>query len=84
MGDAESVFGPVISRYTRTQALEDGQLVDLTPWAKVYFKIPVAVTAAVWGELERACRELEHRQGRALKPAHAPAGKRQPDHVAGS
>ena len=43
----------LISTYTRAQALEDGVLVDLTPWAKESgFKYPLAVTAAVWGYLE--------------------------------
>lgn len=40
---------PVIFSYTRKQAIEDGVLVDLTPFAKeTGFKIPVACTAAVW------------------------------------
>ena len=40
---------PVIFRYTRAQAIDDGVLVDLTEWAKeTGFKIPVACTAAVW------------------------------------
>ena len=43
---------PVVFRYTREQAIEDGVLVDLTEWAKeTGFKIPVACTAAVWHEL---------------------------------
>lgn len=47
----ESVFGPVIYRYTRAQAIEDGVLVDLTPWAReTGFTIPVACTAAVWNQ----------------------------------
>ena len=40
---------PVIFKYTRAQAIEDGVLVDLTEWAKeTGFRIPVACTAAVW------------------------------------
>ncbi|MBN2561155.1 MAG: hypothetical protein JXQ75_09515 [Phycisphaerae bacterium] len=40
---------PVIFSYTRTQAIEDGVLVDLTEWAKeTGFRIPVACTSAVW------------------------------------
>jgi hypothetical protein len=40
---------PVIHRYTREQAIEDGTLVDLTEWAReTGFKLPVACTAAVW------------------------------------
>ena len=42
---------PVIFRYTRAQAIEDGVLVDLTEWSKeAGFKIPVACTAAVWND----------------------------------
>ena len=41
----------VIFSYTRKQAIEDGVLIDLTPWAKeTGFKIPVACTATVWHE----------------------------------
>ncbi len=40
---------PVIFAYTRAQAIADGVLVDLTPWAKeTGFRIPVACTATVW------------------------------------
>ena len=43
----------LISTYTRAQALADGVLVDITPWAReAGFTIPVAVTAAVWAILE--------------------------------
>jgi hypothetical protein len=48
----------VISVYTRTQAIEDGTLVDLTTWASSGpdgmlngFTIPVAVTASVWADI---------------------------------
>jgi len=42
---------PVIYRYTRRQAIEDGVLVDLTEWSKeTGFSIPVACTAAVWNQ----------------------------------
>ncbi len=42
---------PVIHRYTRAQAIEDGTLVDLTEWAReTGFAIPVACTAAVWNQ----------------------------------
>ena len=43
---------PVIYRYTREQAIDDGVLVDLSEWAKeTGFRIPVACTSAVWHEL---------------------------------
>ncbi len=41
----------VIHSYTRADAIEDGVLVDVTETAKeAGFKIPVALTAAVWAE----------------------------------
>ena len=47
-----SPFGPVIFSYTRAQAIEDGVLVDVSETAReAGFKIPVAVTRAVWDSL---------------------------------
>jgi len=47
--DAESIFGDLIYSYTRTQAIEDGVLVDAGPMAQeAGFKWPVALTSAVW------------------------------------
>lgn len=44
--DADLIFS-----YTRAQAIEDGVLVDVSAQAKeAGFRIPVAVTAAVWAE----------------------------------
>ena len=46
---AESFFGNVISTYTRTQAIEDGVLIDPGSMAKeAGFKWPVALTADAW------------------------------------
>lgn len=43
------IFGEPISVYTRTQAIDDGLLVDLTEWAKeTGFRFPVAITRAAW------------------------------------
>lgn len=45
----DSLFGPVIHRYTRAQALEDGVLVDVSETAReAGIKFPCAVTRAVW------------------------------------
>jgi len=45
----EDVFGPVISSYSRAQAIEDGVLVDVSgPARELGFKFPVAVTCGVW------------------------------------
>ncbi|MDZ7770165.1 MAG: DUF6573 family protein [Woeseiaceae bacterium] len=47
----EHPFGPVVYRYTRKQALEDGVLIDVTQMAKeAGFKWPVALTAAAWDD----------------------------------
>ncbi len=44
-----NIFGPVVSSYTRTQAIEDGVLVDVSEMAQeAGFKHPVALTRAVW------------------------------------
>ncbi len=44
-----SFFGPVISAYTRADALRDGELVDVsTMAAEMGYRVPVAVTRAVW------------------------------------
>lgn len=42
-------WGQPVSVYTRSQAIADGVLVDLTDISRSYgFKIPMAATAAVW------------------------------------
>ncbi len=44
-------FGDVIHVYTRKQALADGVLIDVTDMAKeAGFRLPTAVTAAVWAD----------------------------------
>ena len=44
-----TAFGPVLSAYTRAQAIEDGILVDVSETAReAGFRIPVAVTRTVW------------------------------------
>lgn len=49
--DLESIFGGVIHRYTRAQALADGLLVDVTERAhEAGFCVPVAITAAAWSK----------------------------------
>ncbi len=47
--ETESLFGPVMSTYTRTQAIEDGVLVDTGQMAQeAGFRLPVALTAGAW------------------------------------
>jgi hypothetical protein len=44
-------FGDVISMYTRTQAIEDGQLINVSETAEeAGFTLPVAMTATVWSD----------------------------------
>lgn len=51
MNNATELFGDVIYAYTRAQAIEDGELVDVSKTAKeAGFKLSVAVTRAVWDE----------------------------------
>ncbi len=45
-------FDPVLSVYTRAQAIEDGFLVDVSDTAReAGFRIPVAVSRTVWDRL---------------------------------
>lgn len=47
----EDFPGPVVSTYTRQQALADGALIDVSSMAwDAGFKFPVAVTRAVWDD----------------------------------
>jgi hypothetical protein len=48
----DPLFGPIIYAYTRSQALADSVLVDVTETAKeVGFKFPVAITEALHNRL---------------------------------
>lgn len=51
----DPIFGEVIYAYTRTQALEDGYLVDVSQTAReAGIRFPVAVTRTVWdGYIDR-------------------------------
>jgi hypothetical protein len=49
MNSSNDFFGSVIYSYTRNQAIEDGELVDVSSTAKeAGFKLSVAVTRSVW------------------------------------
>ena len=49
---ATEIFGPVIHAYTRSQAIDDGVLVDVSETAReAGFKIPVALSRTVWDRL---------------------------------
>jgi hypothetical protein len=58
----EDFLGPVISSYSRRQAIEDGVLVDLStllPSDTRIYKWSAACTSSVWGIIERACPREE-------------------------
>ncbi|WP_250459574.1 DUF6573 family protein [Caballeronia sp. INML5] len=47
-----SIFGKVVSVYTRAQAIADSVLIDVTAEAnEAGFKVPVAITATAWAEV---------------------------------
>lgn len=51
INETDDLFGSPIYVYTRSQALEDGVLVDVSDMAKrAGFKIPVAITRAIWDQ----------------------------------
>ncbi len=59
--ETEPDCGAVISVYTRAQAIEDGVLVDVSEVAReAGFKVPVAVTNAVWED----CCEWDERDAK--------------------
>jgi len=50
-GSMEEIFGPVISEYSRTQAIEDGILVDVSKMAKeAGITFPVAICNELFAE----------------------------------
>jgi len=61
------IFGEVISAYSRAQAIEDGELVDVSQVAaEAGFKFPVAMTRTVWGKYVEVPRGVhaQDEQGR--------------------
>jgi len=55
----DDIFGEVISSYSRAQAIEDGQLIDVSEVAReAGLKWPTVVTAAVWAMIEDLPRGL--------------------------
>ncbi len=51
MSTTENIFGPVISSYSRADAIDDGVLIDVSETAsEAGIVFPVAVTSAVWAK----------------------------------
>jgi len=63
MNTMNEIFGEVIYSYTRKQAIDDGQLICVDEVAsEVGFRIPVAVTRAVWVDCVEWGEADNHRQ----------------------
>ena len=59
----KELLGDVIYAYTRSQAIADGELIDVTDTAKeAGVKFPTAITAAVWNEYVTVPEELKGQQ----------------------
>src|ERR1700690_3421512 len=51
MDEIEKTFGKGIHSYTRSQAIEDGVLIEVSEIAKeAGIRLPTALTAGVWGK----------------------------------
>ena len=58
--ESPDLFGPVISAYSRTQAIADGVLVDVSEMAReAGVTIPTALTHAVWAEYVHVSEGIE-------------------------
>ncbi len=58
------VFGEPIHTYTREQAIEDGQLIDVSTTAREAGIVwPVALTSAAWADTVEWTDEIEKRKG---------------------
>lgn len=79
------LFGEPISIYTRAQAMQEGELVDVTEHAReIGFRFPVALTRALWQAIENIparydCEDVSGRTHDVLWMAynaarHAPEG----------
>lgn len=68
MSDMTDLFGEVIFSYSRSQALADGVLVDVSEMAKeAGFTIPMAVTSHVWADcvaVPEGCEGVQDESGR--------------------
>jgi len=58
----ESVFGELISSYSRAEAINDCVLVDVGAAypviARAHYKVPIAFTAALWSRIEAAAASV--------------------------
>ena len=75
--DISSLFGEQIYSYSRSQALADGVLVDVSKTAKeAGFLLPTAITAALWSDIEQIPSEHPYQdvQGRLWDVLYMAAG----------
>ena len=78
MSEREEIFGPVISEYSRAQAIEDGVLVDVSETAReAGIRFPLALTRAVW----ESCVEVpRNRKGQPVPCQDEPGRLRRRGH----
>jgi len=70
--ELHEVFGPIISSYSRAEAIEDGILVDVSETAKeAGIGFPVAVTRAVWDD----CCEWTEADSKAKRAGQSVRGR---------
>ena len=63
-GTMREIFGEPIHSYTRAQAIEDGQLIDVSTVAREAGIVwPVAMTSAAWADCVAWTDETEKRKG---------------------
>ena len=75
--DISSLFGEQIYSYSRSQAIADGVLVDVSKTAKeAGFLLPTAITAALWSDIEQIPSEHPYQdvQGRLWDVLYMAAG----------
>jgi hypothetical protein len=73
----EDIFGPVISSYSRADAIADGVLVDLTEadGCKGNFRYPVAMTRAAWAAVVEAGGEYGPAEADGMETLRLPGGQ---------
>ena len=65
--EKEMEMGEAISVYTRRQAIEDGELVDISETSEAIeagFNVPVCVTRTLWGKIDGHKEDAQDRNGR--------------------
>ena len=74
------LFGPVISSYSRAQAIDDGVLVDITEQARQQrFVFPMAMTSALWESCKAKSADITANVKQILTQLHLEIKKAAPN-----